>query len=309
VREGISKTAPYGAVTLRGDPFDASAFGGELELEDPDGLRLLIHEHPAGALPILVARHRGDFETLVRAIAWRGEPRPISPAVSAQIVTGFINWDRLRSYRATWSTQVDPAMADRLWPFEMGRLAESERWRFQDRFVIVGVRAYSGVPAATLGLDMDEDTWVHTSTTLRVEHEMTHYATHRVYGAMSLNLLDETIADFMGATFALGRFEASWLLTFLGLEAWPAIREDGRLRTYTRELSPDAVALLARVTVAGAAGLQRIAEQQYHPAERERFFLALAGMTLELLAAPDAVTIFEERYAAAGRLTQGGRES
>jgi hypothetical protein len=305
VRDGISKLPAYADVTLRGQLFDAAAFGGdELKLAHPREMSLFIHEHPAGALPVLVAADRGDFETLVRALAWRGEPRPISPAVNAQIVTGFVNWDRMRRHRAAWAIQIDPGMVDALWPVEMSRVAATEKWRYQDRFIITGVRAYSSATPAQLGLDMPEAEWLERSTTLRVEHEFTHYATHRVYGAMSLNLLDETIADFMGMTYALGRFRAAWFLTFLGLEAWPALREDGRMKTYAAELSPPAFDLLAALVTRAAARLEEIGERFYDASRRGRFLLALASLTLELLASEDASTLFADAYAAAGRLTE-----
>src|SRR5262245_37097529 len=262
----------------------------------------MLHEHPAGALPVLVAADRGDFETLVRALAWRGEPRPISPAVNAQIVTGFVNWERMGRYRASWAAQVDPSVVDGLWPVEVARVAASERWRYQDRFIITGVRPYSGVSASRLGLEMTEEDWLDRSTLLRVEHEFTHYATQRVFGTMSLNLLDETISDFMGMTYALGRFRADWYLAFLGLEDWPEVRPDGRVRTYAAELSAAGFTLLGEITVRAARNLEAIAGRSYDPQQRGRFLLAAASLTLELLAGEDAGELFEEAYASAERL-------
>jgi hypothetical protein len=303
VREGISKLPAYADVTLRGQRFDASLFGGRLELSRPDEVRLLIHQHPAGALPVLVAADRGDFETLVRALAWRGEPRPISPAVNAQIVTGFVNWERMGRHRTAWAAQVDPSMVESLWPVEVARVAASERWRYQDRFIITGVRPYSGVSASRLGLEMTEEEWLERSTLLRVEHEFTHYATQRVFGTMSLNLLDETISDFMGMTYALGRFQADWYLAFLELEAWPEVRADGRARTYAAELSPAGFNLLCEVTVRAARNLEAIAARFYDPQQRGRFLLAAASLTLELLADGEAGELFGEAYRAAELLT------
>ncbi len=303
VAEGVSKTPAYVDVTLRGRPLAAGDFEGRLELARPERLRLLIHEHPAGALPVLVAADRGDFETLVRALAWRGEPKPISPSVNAQIVTGFINWDRMRAHRAAWAAQVDPAMAEALWPVEMNRVAATERWRYQDRFIITLVHPYSDVTAAQLGLALSEAEWVERSTALRVEHEFTHYATHRVFGTMSLNLFDETLADFMGMTHALGAFRADWYLCFLGLEAWPEVRAGGRARTYASELGPAAFELLCAVTVRAARNLESLAARFYDPERRGTFLLGAAGLSLELLASDEATSLFEESYSSARRLT------
>lgn len=303
VREGVSKTPAYADVVLRGKVFRSEDFGGRLALERPGELRLFIHEHPAGALPVLVAAHRGDFEALVRALAWRGEPRPLSSSVNAQIVTGFINWDRMGRHRTAWAAGLDPSAAEKVWPAEMARVASSERWRYQDRFVITCVRPYSGVTAADLGLEMGEAEWLERSTRLRVEHEFTHYATHRVFDAMSLNLLDETLADFMGTTYALGSFRAAWFVRFLGLESWPDVRPDGRVHTYASQLSGPAFSLLCAVAVQAARGLEGLGGAFYSPGERGRFLLALAAMTLELLASDEALSLFGEAYEAAGQLT------
>jgi hypothetical protein len=306
VREGVSKTQAYADATLRGQRVRSEDLGGRLQLERPAEVRLLIHEHPAGALPVIVVAHRSDFETLVRALAWRGEPRAISPAVNAQIVTGFNNWERLNRHRARWIASVDPAMAERVWPAEMARVAASEPWLFRDRFVITCVRPYSGVTAGQLGIEMSEADWLERSTLLRVEHEFTHYATERVFGVMSLNLLDETLADFMGTTYALGTFRAAWYLRFLGLENWPRVREDGRVRTYAESLSPAAFRLLCTLVVKAAHDLEDLGERFYDPLARGRFLLALASLTLELLSSPEAPALFADAYEAAGSLLGAG---
>jgi hypothetical protein len=165
------------------------------------------------------------------------------------------------------------------------------------------------VSAAELGLDMGEDEWLERSTELRVEHEMTHYATRRAYGVMRLNLLDETLCDFMGMTFALGEYRAEWFLRFLGLEGWPAVRASGRIHAYSEGLEGPAFELLAALTVEAARGLGRLAESYYHPRERSRFLLALAPLTLELLASERREEFFQPSFELAGGLVpaRGGR--
>lgn len=46
------------------------------------------------------------------------------------------------------------------------------------------------------------------STTLCLEHELTHLTTKRLLGEMRLNHLDELIAECMGMVAALGKFNA-----------------------------------------------------------------------------------------------------
>jgi hypothetical protein len=304
VRAGISATAPYGEVMRKGAPFEPGAFDGTLSLRSPSLLRLTIHEHPAGALPVLGTSDRADFETLFQALACRHEPVAVSPAVNAQIVSGFLNWDRVQQHRTAWAATVDPFRAMTAWPAELARIGQSERWRIQDKVLLTCDRTYSSVSAADLGLPFGEDEWLERSRVLRVEHEFTHYATKRVFGSMSLNLLDETIADFMGVTYALDRpFRAAWFLRFLGLEDWPAVRPSGRAGTYASSLSPDALRVLLEVTVAAAHGLEAVAARHYDAAQRPRFFVALASLSLELLASPEATDFFAEAWSAAEPLT------
>jgi len=296
VREGISKSGAYGEVMRRGAPFAAENFGGRLELSRPGSLRLLIHPHPAGALPVLATADRRDFETLLCALACRSEPQPVSLSVNAEIIAGLVNWDRVARYRAAWAAGVDPYRAMTGWPEEQARVAASERGQFFDRLLLVCDRPYSGVTAAALGLPLTEDEWLERSARLRIEHEFAHYATRRIFGAMSLNLFDETLADLLGVTHALGRFEASWFLRFLGLEEWPEVREDGRVHTYTKGLSPPAFTLLCSVVVRAARAIESLARRRSRPDERERLFLALASLGLDLLAADGVEGLFEEAW-------------
>jgi len=301
IREGISKTDAYRAVARRGEPCRPDTFGELLTLERPGSLRLYVHEHPAGALPILVTDWREDFERLSRCLACRSEPEPIAPSVNAQMIAGFVNWDRVDEYRRGW---LDAGNAPPGWPGEMSRLAREEKWRFQDRFVLTCAQPYSSVSAAELGLAMDEAEWLQRSTELRVEHEMTHYATRRAFGVMRLNLLDETLCDFMGTTFALGEFRAEWFLRFLGLESWPSVRESGRIHTYREDLEGAAFELLCAVTVGAARGLERLATARYAPEQRARFLLALAPLTLELLASERLEEAFSESSRRAAELLE-----
>lgn len=302
IRAGISASDAYRGTVLRGAPFDEATFGGRLALAAPDAFRLLIHEHPAGALPVLITSHRGDFDTLLRAVVHRSEPTPVAPAVHAQMVSGFINWDRVARYEARWRAELGDGATDALWRFERGRVARDEKGRFYDSFMLLCCAPYSKFTAAELGLGMDEALWLDRSTTFRLEHEFTHYATKRLYGRMSLNLLDETICDWAGMTEALGFFEADYFLRFLGLHALPDVLPEGRVHTYCEGLSPAAFSLICRLTAAAARGLEALSRDLYRPRERTRFTLALTDMTLELLAAEERERLFAESLERAARL-------
>jgi hypothetical protein len=270
-------------------------------LERPAQLRLIMHEHPAGALPVLSTPHRPDFETLDRALAFHHEPVPIHGSVNAHTIAGLLNWDRVSRYQALWLSQHGSA-ALAAWGKERQRVATAEKWRFYDRIMLVCEQPYSDVRAPQLGLEMTDERWLQTSTHLRLEHEVTHYATMRLYGYMGLNLFDETICDWAGMTAALGRFDSRWFLQFLGLEDWPRIRPDGRVHAYCQALDQEAFALQCRLMRRVAAGLAWLSQTYYRESERWLFLLALTRLTLELLAAESREHFFLRAYQEAQQL-------
>ena len=142
--------------------------------------------------------------------------------------------------------------------------------------------------------------WRRTSTTIRLEHECTHYFTLRVFGSMRNNLLDELIADYMGITAAAGRYRADWFLRFMGLESFPAYREGGRLQNYRGQppLSEGAFGVLGALVKDIAENLQHVSDGlgflPGSPEVRAGMLLALCGFRLEDLATPDAPAVVSE---------------
>jgi hypothetical protein len=292
----MSATDEYGAVVFEGQPFEEAIFHGRLTLERPDLFRMFIQDHEAGALPVLLTAHRGDFATLWRALVGRSEPKPLGATVNAHMVSGFINWDRVERYRRSWAADLDPAVSAARWPAMLVEVAESDPAAFYDRFILVCTGPYSGVSAAALGLPLSDDAWVERSTALRIEHEFTHYATKRLYGAMRLNLHDELLADFMGMTSALGGFRAAWFLRCFGLENWPAVRQDGRVHVYRGMLSDAAFTLLCAVAYRAAHTVERAAAQWYNAEQRGRFAIALSWVTPDILATPGGDQTFADAF-------------
>ena len=163
---------------------------------------------------------------------------------------------------------------------------------YQDRFLILSDGPYSNVSAGEIGLTEQE--WRRTSTTIRLEHECTHYFTLRVFGSMRNNLLDELIADYAGIT-AVGPYRADWFLRFMGLEFFPAYREGGRLQNYRGEppLSESAFRALQRLVRDAAENLGRLdLDPAYQPGrepeDRAATLLAMTSFRLEELAVPEA---------------------
>lgn len=282
VREGMSSDPDYRAATRRGAAPDPLAEGAELV--DPEGLQLELHESIAGTVPVLLARRRRDFVTLVRCLAGRNEPVPVPDAMGACLVKGLVNWDRIGRLRRLW----EESSRGGSWSDELRRLMPQKEL-YQDRFLLLSRGPYSGVAAAGAGLD--EGRWLEDSVRIRRDHECFHYLTLRLFGSIRSHLLDELLADAAGLVGAYGRYDGALALRFLGLEDHPRVRPGGRLDVYTGtpEHSPTALAVVRRLavevveTLEGALDAER--ERLAAPGERALVLLALAARGLDGLAA------------------------
>lgn len=289
VTEGVSTGEAYQAAIRRGVlPEQAD----ELCLEDADGLRLFIHPTPAGAVPVLLASRRADFEALVRALTKKNEPVPLPASMGACMVGGYNNWGRVAELRRAWEAGEVQADGAGDWGAAFGVL-RARKELYQDRFILLSGGAYSGVPAEAMGLEPDE--WSRASVTIRLEHECAHYFTRRVLGSMRNNLLDELMADYAGIVAAAGRYRADWFLRFCGLEEGDGCRAGGRLWNYRGDppLSAAAFAVLQRLVRAAAREVERydagLPAEARTPEGRARVLLAMAGLTLEQIAAGELV--------------------
>lgn len=280
IRVGISESAGYRIATRQGRPPEEVTEASGLGLERPDEVGLALHATGAGRIPVVVARHRPDFERLVQALTRRNEPVPVPLAQGAAMVGGYVNWTRAREARRL-----------------LGRPpGAGEKALYQDRFLLLGDGPYSGVPAAALGLD--EAAWRETSLALRRDHEAAHYLTRRLLGAMRNHLHDELLADYAGMTVATGGFRADWFRAFLGLG-----RADGRVQIYRGEPPlPDDDFAEVQDIVASAAERVETFDHDRRPAQslhgRTTAILAIASLRLDEMAAADGAERLERAAAA-----------
>lgn len=328
VAAGMSERPDYRAVTRQGIAGCAPAVDDAPPFADPAGLRLFVHDTPAGAIPVIVAGARADFERLVRTFARRNEPSPVPPATGAMIVGGWPNWERVDAERRRWASAQgegtrwdDPAALAALRP-------HPDRW--QDRFILLSAGPYSAVPAECVGLA--PDAWRALSLTIRLEHECAHYVTKRAFGSMRNALHDELLADYAGIVAATDRYRPDWALRFLGLAieagavaagSWSrrtvAVAPGGRLHSYrgTPPLGDAAFVVLARLAVAAVQALAafdgalavRTADGMAHQRRRPPMatrIAAIARLTLEELAAPDGARRLAAALATAQREYLGG---
>lgn len=286
IEEGISATPTYRAATRRGILPDPDATPA-LELARPDGLRLFLHPTPAGRVPVIVAEEREDFESLVRALAFRNEPHPVPPSMGACIVAGYNNWDRVAYLRDEWRAEHAGQDSDEAWQKAFGEIVP-QKALYQDRFILLSSGPYSAVHGSAVGLPEEE--WTRLSHTIRLEHECTHYFTRQVFGSMRNSLLDELVADCMGLLAAVGEFRRDWFLLFMGLESHPSVREGGRIENYRGNppLGPEAFAIVRRAVWMAAANLDRLrlceGPSDQRLAWRARLITALTAVGIEGLA-------------------------
>jgi hypothetical protein len=292
IAQGVSNTEEYLAATRRGVwPGEGLAEG--LVLAAPESLELHIHPTPAGRLPILITRHRADFESLLRALSKRNEPATVPPSQGACMVAGYNNWSRIAELRRQWESG---ALADgsATWEECFAKL-QPQKELYQDRFILLSDGGYSGVYADCLGLD--EASWRGLSLTIRREHECTHYFTKRVFQSMRNMLFDEVLADFMGVRAAAKIYRADWFLRFMGLEKFPSYREGGRLQNYlgTPPLSAEAFRHVAVIVKRAADQLEIFDQRLPENVSSGAVLMALTRFTLVELAMPNAVDSLLEK--------------
>lgn len=225
---------------------------------------------------------------LVQALAGRNEPIPVPDSMGACLVSGLVNWDRVRAWRGAWEAAGPGGRETATWAEEFSRFA-ARKELYQDRLVLLSGGEYSNVPAAAMGLE--KDAWLRCSLAIRREHECTHYFTVRLFGALQHNVLEEVLADAMGLVRGAGGYDPAVALRFLGLERHPRFRPGGRLANYrgTPPLSAPAFRVLQEVVV---RAVHRLAELLLRTPElisgeqnQARLVATLAPLTLEELAA------------------------
>ncbi len=285
IQEGISQTEAYRSATRQGIPVDSLTEATGLVLTQPEKLQLLIHQSPAGAIPVLIAGNRDDFVLLVQALTKRNEPQPIPASMGACMVGGFNNWDRIHQYRQQWEAKHLDNTTEADWAAEFKRLIPQKEL-YQDRFMILSQGAYSDISARYVGLSQAE--WLRLSLIIRLEHECTHYFTRRLFNSMRNNLIDELIADYRGIAEAKGGYRADWFLRFMGLESFPHYREGGRLQNYRGSLSEGSFKILQSLVVSAARNLEAFDSKQKNSINPAAMLTALCSLTLEELASDRA---------------------
>ena len=256
IMQDASDSEIYRRLVLAGETDVPEAQSVEEVFEDPGGVQASIREHPAGDLPVLEFARRADFERAFRALGSRCEPVEISPSVHALYVSGLPNAVRMIEVRERWCAEGG-GRAD--WPQEMARLRASDPTAFHDRLILLHAAPYSGIPADRVAAGLDDAAWMRMSQILRIEHEFTHHATHRLLGSYRLHVHDEVLADLMGFTKAIDRWDADLFLLGLGIEG-ERILPGARLHAYVGLLEESELPSLLPLLAGVARNLESVAD-------------------------------------------------
>ena len=240
IQAGISRDPLYKAVTLRGQQ-GPSASGG-ISLDEPDALELFLHDGVAGRIPVLVVPNTEDFQRVIQALGYKNEPVALPDSMGASMINGLNNWDRIQRLKEEWTNSTPSGN----WQTYFRQHVLPHKALYQDRLIVLSKKPYSGVSAKKLGLDGEK--WLENSLQIRLEHECAHYFTLKCLGGMYINMHDELLADYMGITQALGYFDSSWFLHFIGLEE-ETYRIGGRLENYTENTPLSAKSFTALQTI------------------------------------------------------------
>jgi hypothetical protein len=292
IEAGISEIKDYKQAVRRGIWDEKIIQDKGLTLTYPEKLQLIIHQTPAGKIPICIAYEREDFVSLLQALTLKNEPKPVPNSQGAAMIAGYNNWDRIRRLKKQVKQKHGEWFTEAVWLEEFKKIIPQKNL-YQDKFILLSREYYSSVPPEQVGLTEEE--WRAKSLIIRCEHESTHYFTKRILFSMQNNLLDELIADCAGITAALGYFNADWFLAFVGLEQYPAYRKGGRLQNYrgVPPLSDGAFTILQRLVYHAAKNLEiwtQTHQETHLPGmPLSQLILALTRVTLEELAHKESI--------------------
>lgn len=225
ITEGINKTQPYVDAVLKGKS-GYTNLESNLELNNPEGIEISIHNSIAGKIPVAKVPDSQDFIQIIQCLLHKNNPVFVPLSMGACLLNGINNWDRLHSLQSDW-TANNPIGN---WNEEFSKNVLSNPTLFKDKTIILSTKSYSNVSANILGLS--EDVWKTYSYSIRLEHECTHLYTLKKYGFATNNLHDELIADYIGISKTIGSYNKEWMLTFMGLENYPNYRKGARLENY-----------------------------------------------------------------------------
>lgn len=291
IQEGISQTDIYKDVVLRGK---SRSIEKGLSLLAPESIDLQVYQDDLiGKVPVLIIPEKKDFDTIVCALTNKNEPKVIPASMGAAFIKGLNNWSRIHDLKNDWVAS-NPFGS---WNEEFRQHILPYPEQYQDQLILLSKQPYSNVQAEMLGLD--DESWLSYSIEIRKAHECAHLFTLRQYGKMENHIFDELIADYVGITSALGRFELKWFLHFMGLEDPYVYREGGRFQNYLADLSPESISILREILKSAAQNLSEFdssLDTNMRSSNRRNLIMAICETGFLPLASAKGPSLLAENY-------------
>lgn len=229
-----------------------------------ENFKIYIHNHRAGALPVLFIPNRIDFENFL--LAYYPALKQIPLSTNAFFIKNALNTQRLQEKKNAYSASIP-------WSIEYQKICYLEPWTIKDTFIVLTNAPYSNI-------DLLEDSWIEKSFAIRLEHEFTHYWIHRLFTPQKTTCLEEILCDWAGSIAVWNQYNANYAQKFLGINE---SQETSRFAFYTRSLSPKARLYYKGFIENSLNRLQQLTAQYYTKENFERFFLTLTLFSIKML--------------------------
>lgn len=221
IAAGTSASSEYRDAVYFGKKYKGSL---DYTLSEKDWLQCV--DTPVGSINVLFLHEREDFEKCACALSNRCEPKIIPKAIGAFLISGLINWEKVRKHLN--KQPQDECFLNRfVWNW-----LRKNNCDYRDRIILLSSGWYSGIVPEIMGLSKDE--WMEKSITVRMYHEITHFVCRSRHPENIDGIRDEVFADMIGMVAAFGHYDADRAKMFLGIDG-NKISEDARIRYYLKD--------------------------------------------------------------------------
>lgn len=208
---------------------DAVYFGkrykGSLDYSLSEKDRFMRVDTPVGSIDVLLLYNRKDFEKCACALANRCEPKIIPEAIGAFMISGLINWEKVRKY-LNKQPEEECFVNSYVW-----NCLRKNNCDYLDRIILLSSGWYSGIAPEMIGLSNED--WTEKSITIRMYHEIAHFVCRSHYPKNIDVIRDEVFADMIGMIAAFGHYDVDMAKVFLGIDG-TEISENARIRYYLK---------------------------------------------------------------------------
>ena len=227
IATGTSTSSEYKDAVCFGKNFHGSL---DYSLCEKDWFRCV--DTPAGSIDVLLLHDRRDFEKCACALANRCEPKTIPESVGAFMISGLINWEKVRKH-LNKQPEDECFVNGFVWNW-----LKKNHCDYHDRIILLSSGWYSGITPEMIGLSDEE--WSEKSVTTRLYHEITHFVC-RSRSPKNIDVIrDEVFADMIGMVAAFGHYDANMAKLFLGIDG-TKISGNARIRYYLKNHDENSV--------------------------------------------------------------------